>query len=151
LTSIGGSLIIGDWWQGGNSALTSLTGLENLTAIGGSLEISRNDALSSLTGLGNIDAGSIENLKIRSNDFLSACEVQSVCDYLANPGGTIEIHDNAFGCNSQIEVEEACDGVSVEKLSLVNKFLISPNPIEITTQIAYPLNFRKVLAANYHT
>ena len=90
LTSVGGSLVIQDI-----PALTSLVGLNNLTSIGGGLMIDNNITLNSLTGLDNIDAGSISNLYIRNNSSLSNCAVQSICDYLASPNGTIEIHDNA--------------------------------------------------------
>ena len=134
LTSIGGDLIIGgsSIWDG-NPSLTNLAGLNNLASIGDSLSIENNDALadlsgleslesiggylyildnatlSSLVGLDNIEAGSITDLYIENNNSLSTCEVQSVCDYLAAPNGTIEIHDNAPGCNSPEEVEEACE------------------------------------------
>jgi hypothetical protein len=68
-----------------------------------------NPALTSLTGLENIDAGSISSLHIENNYLLSTCEVQSICDYLVAPNGTISIYGNAPGCNSQQEVEEACE------------------------------------------
>lgn len=103
LTSIGGSLFIES-----NNGLTSLTELNNVTFIGGSLNINYNNALTNLTGLDNINAGSIDNLMISENHSLSTCEVQSVCDYLASPNGTIEINDNATGCNNQLEVQARC-------------------------------------------
>ena len=137
LTSIGGSLGIGNFMAGSNPALTSLAGLENLTTIGGGLGIdcnpvltsltgleglntingsltigsffSGNAALSNLIGLNNLAAGSIDNLNISYNSSLCNCDVQSICDYLTSPNGTIEIHDNAPGCNSQMEVEEDCE------------------------------------------
>ena len=122
VTSIWGELSIKN-----NEALTSLTGLGNVTAIMGTLEIYNNDALTSLTGLDNIIATSIDDLYIIFNDFLSTCEVQSICDYLISPNGTIEIHDNATGCNSQEEVEEACE-LSVESLNPEDEISIFPNP-----------------------
>jgi hypothetical protein len=103
VTSIGETLTIWD-----NDVLTSLTGLNNLTSIGGKLEIIGNEILASLMGLDYIDAASINYVAIKDNIILTTCEVQSICDYLAAPGGTIEIHDNATGCNSQLEVEKAC-------------------------------------------
>jgi len=83
-----------------------------VTSIGGDLEIRYNDALTSLTGLDNIDEASINDVAIRDNISLSACEVESICDYLINPSGEIEIHDNATGCNSISEVEDACGIIS---------------------------------------
>jgi hypothetical protein len=108
LSKIGGSLEIND-----NSTLTSLSGMEDLASIGGGLWISNNDALTSLAGLENIHAGSITDLLISDNYSLSTCEVQSICDYLANPNGDIWISGNAPGCNSQEEVELACETVGV--------------------------------------
>jgi len=98
-----------------------------VTSIGGGLGIVYNDVLTSLSGLDNIDAASIDSLFIYNNTALSSCEVKSVCDYLANPTGTIEIYDNAPGCNSQVEVEEACTE-SVEELYAEDYLSLFPNP-----------------------
>jgi len=112
-----------------------LSGLENLASIGGYLMIGfelmgttyGNPSLISLAGLDNIDAGSISELYISYNTYLSSCEIQSICDYLAAPNGTVSIHDNAPGCNSPEEVVEACT-VSVDEMSLPENFTIFPNP-----------------------
>jgi len=125
VTSITDGLSIGD-----NDALTSLTGLANLTSIGGFLSIIDNNALTSLTGLDNIDGGSITDLHIQYNFSLSICEVESICDYLASPNGTIFISDNATGCSSQEEVEAAC-GVGVDESAISSRqsaVNIYPNP-----------------------
>ena len=90
-----------------NNALADLTGLENISWIGG-LSIVGNDGMTSLAGIENIDPAYINNLIIYGNDLLSACEVQSICDYLANPGGSVSIFMNAPGCNSPPEVASAC-------------------------------------------
>ena len=147
LTSIGGGLEISD-----NNALTSLAGLDNLTSIGGNLYIFYNYALTSLTGLkkvntigigiviqgnsiltsltglDNIAAASITGLYILENYSLSTCAVKSVCDYLGNMNGFIEIFNNATGCNSQAEVDTACKTLSVENLILDDVVSIFPNP-----------------------
>ncbi len=122
VTSIGEILIIDS-----NPALTSLTALDNVTSIWGDLFIYGNNALTSLTGLDNIDASSISNLRISDNVSLSTCEVQSICDYLASPGGNIEINGNATGCNNQTEVEAACAS-SVEDINHNSHISIFPNP-----------------------
>ncbi len=69
LTSLGGDLSIGYkyGYYGGNASLTSLAGLNN------------------------ISAGSINNLVIAYNQSLSSCEAQSICDYLVSPNGTVTI------------------------------------------------------------
>jgi hypothetical protein len=109
LSSIGGFLEIGGWDEGdGNPSLTSLVGLEGLISIGG-LGIGGNDVLTSLSGLNNINGSSISYLTINYNPLLSTCAVKSICDYLVSPNGTVEIHDNAAGCNSEAEVKEACN------------------------------------------
>jgi hypothetical protein len=119
---IGNNLIIDS-----NSGLGSLTGLENVTLIDGYIAIENNDNLISLSGLENIDANSIIDINIFDNNSLSYCDVYSICQYLASPNGTIEIHDNAPGCNSQEEVEAACltsirDNIAKEEITLF------PNP-----------------------
>ncbi|MBP6979165.1 MAG: T9SS type A sorting domain-containing protein [Bacteroidales bacterium] len=164
LTSIGGSLLIGDKWHGyGNPALTSLTGLENVTSIGGDLHIRENpaltslagldnvtaiggdlhiywnDALTSLSGLNNINGNSISELRIYYNPLLSNCAVKSICDYLVSPNGTVEIHDNAQGCNSQEEVEEAC-GFGVDDMVSYDKVIIYPNPSSDQLIFQFTLN-----------
>ena len=133
LTSIGGDLAIGS-----NTSLTSLTGLDNLTSIGGRFGINDNASLASLANLDSIDAGSITYLEICYNEALSTCEVQSVCDYLANPNGPIEIHDNATACNSQAEVEEACTAGLDDNNQHFNQFNIYPNPSSTQITIELP-------------
>ena len=123
LTSIDGALVIHN-----NNALTSLTGLDNLTSIAGIFWVDSNAVMTSLTGLDNIDASSIDSLYIQGNDSLSSCEVQSICEYLAVPGGIIEIHDNASGCNTQEEVEEACENFSIEEQFTIDYMSLYPNP-----------------------
>ena len=108
--------------------MTSLTGLDNLTSIGGWLSISYNDALTSLSGLDNIDANTISGLLITENYSLSTCEVQSICDYLVAPGGTIEIRDNATGCNSQTQVYYACEALPSDNINFEEGLYIYPNP-----------------------
>jgi hypothetical protein len=122
------------------SDLTSVTGLENLTAIHGSLYIFLTH-LSNLAGLGNIEANSLTNINITFNDYLSECVVQSVCEYLAAPNGTIEIHNNAPGCNSPEEVQLACQTAIDENKT--EELTLFPNPassfITLTTSQGEPI------------
>lgn len=131
LAGLGNLTTIGDYitiW--GNSLLTNFSGLENVTNLSGYIELFDNENLISLNGFNNIDAGSVSNLLIYDNPTLSTCEVKSICDYLISPNGTIEIHDNATGCNSQQEVEDACDDVGITFNNFKNVPFIFPNPTE---------------------
>ncbi|MDP3461926.1 MAG: T9SS type A sorting domain-containing protein [Bacteroidales bacterium] len=110
-----------------NDILHDLAALYNLTSIGGKLWISWNDSLTNLNGLDNINSNSINNLEIYENHSLSTCEVQSICEYLANPNGNIDIHDNDYGCMSQSEIEDAC-AVGISNTISNNDFIIYPNP-----------------------
>jgi hypothetical protein len=90
-----------------NDSLTNLSGLENLASIDGVLHIENNPLLNSLTGLGNIDTASITDIWITGNLLLTECAIKSVCNYLSGSNAS-HIFDNAPGCNSEEEVEEAC-------------------------------------------
>jgi len=99
-----------------------------------------NESLTSLDGLDNINPGTIYNLQIHNNPLLSECAVESICDYLLSPAGTVEIHDNTVGCNSLEEVEEACETISIWELRAEDNFTITPNPVESITLIQYTLH-----------
>ena len=73
-----------------------------------SIRVWGNNALTGLLGLDNIEANSIDGLYIYDNISLSTCEVERVCDYLDGSAGNIVIQNNASGCNSPEEVEDAC-------------------------------------------
>ena len=141
LNSIGGNLFINE-----NSSLVSITGLNNLTEIGGGIYIGLplgtedggNDYLTSLSGLNSIEPGSIDMLQISNNDLLSNCDAISICEYLANPSGVIEIHDNAPGCNSMVEVEEACANTSIKEKITDNIISVIPNPSKDKITISSP-------------
>jgi hypothetical protein len=142
LTFIGGNLVIGIiYWIGyvsGNKNLTDLSSLSNLTSIGGGLQIFYNTSLTSLTGLDNIDAGSITDLYIFENYFLSTCEIQSICDYLINPNGVAYIHNNASGCNTLYDVQNACEGIGVEFITSESALSFYPNPASTNITISTP-------------
>ena len=135
LTSIGGSLEMHT-----NYSLVDITGLSSLENIGGNLKINDNNSLTGLFGLESIEPASIENLNISWNSSLVTCHVQSICDYLAAPNGTVEIHDNAIGCNDSTEVLQSCPGVIVQDYFKQSDFIISPNPLESDVIILYTLN-----------
>jgi len=124
LTSIGGSVEIK-----GNDFLSSLSGLDNLTSIGGDVIIEYNDTLTTLTGLDNVNPNSINDLFITNNPLLSACNVQSICDYLVSPNGTINIYDNDMGCNSPPEIANDC-GITLPCLPYGNYYFYTQNDVD---------------------
>jgi hypothetical protein len=129
-------LIQGDLRVYENNALSSLTALSSLNSINGSLLVANNPSLGSLNGLDNISAGSISNLTIRSNQSLSTCEVQSICDYLSSPNGIVEIYENNPGCDNPHEIAEQC-GISLPCLPNGNYYFFSQSEID-SFQSNYP-------------
>jgi len=133
ITSIGGNLSISN-----NDLLDDLTGFSNLTAINGQLDIYGNNILTSLGGLENINPSSISQLSITGNPHLSECAILSVCEYIANPGGTLDISYNAAGCNSVEEVDSICFPVSIKDLHELPDLTLFPNPASNEFMISYP-------------
>lgn len=121
LISIGGALNLDN-----NAALINLSSLNNLTSIGSALGVTNNATLMSLSGLNNIDATTITLLVIEDNPQLSACAVQSVCDYLGVDTNFASVAANATGCESREVVGMACV-VSTTDISQTNIELF-PNP-----------------------
>nr|NQU89681.1 T9SS type A sorting domain-containing protein [Bacteroidota bacterium] len=120
---------IGSYLEVSHTALTSLAGLSNLTTIGGGLIIEYNDLLYNLVGLDDIVAGSITDLKIVGNDNLTFCEIQSLCEYLSDPNGMVEIYGNAPGCNSPSDVAAHC-GFTMDCLPYGNYYFFSQQDID---------------------
>jgi hypothetical protein len=130
LTTIREDLNIGiSFWECcGNPALTSLTGLENVSFIG-NLNIHNNETLTSIAGIEHLDPDSVGGLAISYNSSLSACNNPFVCNYIKDHSAGI--HDNAPGCNSVEEVEEACASVGAEESAVGSRqsaVIAYPNP-----------------------
>jgi len=128
--------------------LTNLTGLENLSSIDGNLEIWQNEKLCDISAISNISAYSIGGLRISWNPLLSECAIQNICEYIGyTPSWDINIEDNASGCNSQEEVEEACESVSVSEYMTQQFLSLYPNPssTQITIELPTTLNKNTVL------
>jgi len=123
VTSIGGSLEIRD-----NPQLANLMALASVVSINGMIGVENNDALSTLAGLDHINPATIDSIEIFGNQSLSTCEVQSVCEYLATPGTIVNIHDNASGCNSEQQVDSACQVVNITELQFSNLYSLFPIP-----------------------
>ncbi len=67
---------------------------------------------------------------------------------LANPNGSVTIYDNAIGCNSQQEVEDACEEVSVEELCSEIMFNISPNPCSGSVNIQFDISEQEIVSCD---
>ncbi len=104
LTSVGGKLTIHLNWD-----LTSLNGLENLSTINGRLTVMQNFDLTNIDGLQNLNSSSISDLIICENPLLSNCAVQSICNYLSSPNGTVIIYSNEDDCNNPPEIANSCE------------------------------------------
>ena len=127
-TDLKGDLILYGGWGGGSGAYTNLDGLSVVTSIDGVLAIAGAYNLTTLSGLDNIDAASISDLYINYCPLLSECEVQSICNYIANPNGEVNIIDNANGCNNPEEIQHACETISIKEHDLKPQFKLFPNP-----------------------
>ena len=128
LTGIESLSHVGGWLQiGHNVSLTNLTSLSGLSTIGGALQIIGNDSLTSLFGLENIEEDSIDHLSIFWNQSLTTCDIENICSYLTSSTSIISIYDNAIGCNSQEEIEEACS-ISLAEFNNSQKLIYFHNP-----------------------
>jgi hypothetical protein len=116
-----------------NSSLASLTALSSVTSIGGNgagITILDNDALASLSGIENIVSTTIQDLVVTHNQNLTECEVKSICDYIGISSNMASIDSNGTGCNTRMEVEDACNALlTIDELNDSNvKLQIYPNP-----------------------
>jgi hypothetical protein len=94
--------------------------------------------LESLYGIDSINSNTIANLYLTSNN-LSHCAVASICNYLANPNGEIEIHGNSEGCNSPSEVENICT-VDIRENQFITQIDAYPNPVKDILHLSYPMS-----------
>ena len=138
---MGGNLFIG-----GAPLLTSLAELSNINTINGELKIQSLSLLTNLSGLDNINPATIQDLTIRYNHTLSMCAVQSICAYLADPGGEVDIAANITGCNSEEEVIDDCESIGIDAPDPVSSFAIYPNPASGSIQVETPVNGTLVIS-----
>lgn len=96
-----------------NGALETVNGFSNITKIGGLLQLDAN-GLTSLQGLENLTSVaetldiSATGLQISNNSSLTDCE--AICNLLTNGtiGGRIDISNNPSECSSETEVRQDC-------------------------------------------
>ena len=144
ITRITGSLIIGVGENSTNplsevnALLTDLSGLSNVTILGGKLALYGNPILSDLTGIGQLNYDSIIDIAILDNPLLTACNIESVCGFLSINDSNISIENNAPGCNSIEEVEAACGITGINDLEQSFDIAFYPNPFndKITIEIS---------------
>lgn len=133
LDYIGGSLSVES-----NDSIVNLIGIDSLSYVGGFLRIRYNSLLANLERLENLSPDSMLGVILTDNTSLSECDVRVICEYLVNSSGYIEIVNNASGCNSQQEVEEACEHVSVNDPVTVKCLSIVPNPANSVITVGSP-------------
>lgn len=119
-----------------NSSLINLSGLESLGSVAGGIWISHNPSLVSLTGIENLNGNSIHNLTIKLNQSLSTCAVESICEFLSNPSGFVEIYDNDENCNNPPEIAHQC-GFTMPCLPYGNYNFFFQSDID-SFQVNYP-------------
>jgi hypothetical protein len=152
LVSIGGSLVIGNWWSGNevlsnldglnslttigegvfigfNNDLTSLDGLNNLNSLVGELSIVNNPNLTSLSGLENITDSVLTHVWIYDNPSLTECNIQSLCEYLADIPDMIGIYNNGPGCDNPHEIADSC-GFDLSCLPFGNYYFVSQADVD---------------------
>mgnify|MGYP006295594939 CR=1 FL=1 len=114
--------------------------MQNITTIGAELWIYDNEALENIESLENIDPGSIIDLHIYNNPLLAECDIDNICEYLVDPGGTVEIYNNASGCNMPEEILDSCFVIpEVNELIQEGSFTIYPNPVDEVLVVRYDL------------
>lgn len=97
-----------------NNSLETLNG-SNFSVLEDALSISNNPNLYSITGLrGMTNALTLptEGMTITHNPLLSECAIVGICNFIENYDTNnqmyVNIHDNALGCNSELEIESIC-------------------------------------------
>jgi len=138
-----------------NKNLTDIEALTNVSSAPQFIRLYGNLKLESLDGLDNIIDTSILRLTIESNHKLSDCAVESICNYLSNPGGLIEISDNETGCNNAAEILEACETLSADESSVVGRqssVKVYPNPSsdQIIIELARFSSLKNTIAEIYN-
>ncbi len=116
--------------------LTSLQALSSLNTVGGDLTITDNIYLESLSGLQNINPSTIDNLTISMNLSLMDCAIESICGFLSDPSGSINIYANGQGCSDPPDAFTSC-GLTHSCLPHGNYYLITQGAID-DFQTDYP-------------
>ncbi len=89
-------------------SLPGLKGLEGISVIGGQLTIQSNAVLASLDSLQYLQTDQLDRVTITGNPLLAVCELEWLCNYLADNPSRVSVGSNASGCNSIAELQSAC-------------------------------------------
>ena len=101
-----------------NPNLISVDGLEGIANITGRLLIFDNPVLTSIEGLNDVLPGDIQEVAIGNNVNLSICSIDLICAVIDDPDVNKVFFNNAIGCNTVEEVEEACLLLGVDDVAL---------------------------------
>jgi len=122
-----------------NDQLASLNGMENVDTIRGGISICDNSTLSSLESIANAYLDFI--LSIYNNPMLEVCHIHSICELLSGDPYSVNIYNNAPGCNSEEEVEELCL-VQISDKNQLAGFTVYPIPTKNTLLISKSENIK---------
>ena len=131
------SVVNGNLSITGNLTLKQIEDISHLSAIQGTLWLERNDELVSLKGLDSIDVSTIYSLQLLHSENMSDCASRTICAYLAAPGKPVTIFNNATGCQTVEEINNACALVGIDS-DIKDAFIrpvIFPNPTQTTFEI----------------
>lgn len=92
--------------------------------------ISQNPVLTDIYGLQNFEFSSGAHLVINANGALSSCDALSICEFMVNSTGTIQISGNAFGCNNNGQVLYNCqaclpNGITLSTQEQIDNFQVT--------------------------
>jgi len=118
-----------------NRQLANLHGLENLITVP-YLFLGNNDILNDISAIANINLNTTYELGIHDSPQLNVCDYPNICQYLNTPSNVAYIYNNAPGCNSRIEILQACGLIGIDENTIVADFSIHPNPTNGTFTIS---------------
>ncbi len=149
LESINGlatSFTTGRFYFINNDAIVSLQNQSSINPQCG-IVIRDNDLLEDIDGFAGIYNFECElEIRIINNQNLSTCSTPYTCNYISNLDlafGTIDVRDNAPGCNSVFEISSGCDqepfndeceGGELEELVIGQSYNVS---FDLATQSSY--------------
>lgn len=107
LSSLGNLEIISGGLGILGTQVTSLNGLSSLTSIG-SLVLVNNPLLTDVAALENTVINLEGNLYIENNSSLSVCGISSICTFMQQSQGNVNIYSNAPGCEDGNAVMASC-------------------------------------------